>query len=196
MTRLFGCGTRRGGFEAWERPATTGEFGYDRETTGMKRTAQPASPEPPSKQVAGFIAKLEPGVAEVLRASRAALRKRFPWAIELVYDNYNFFVIGFSSTELTSDCMFSLAANAKGVGLHFYYGAMLPDPGGILLGSGTQNRFIRLENAGTLARPEVSALIDAAAAQSETPPAGRVRGYTVIKSVSVKQRPRRLAANK
>jgi len=71
----------------------------------------------------------------------------------LVYDNYNFFVVGFSATERSSDCLVSLVANAKGVGLSFYYGATLPDPANILLGSGNQNRFIRLENAATLAKP-------------------------------------------
>jgi len=82
------------------------------------------------------------------------LRKRYPTANELVYDNYNFFVIGFSATERPSDCLFSIAANAKGVGLAFYYGATLPDPHKILLGSGNQNRFIRLESAATLSKPE------------------------------------------
>ncbi len=61
--------------------------------------------ESPARQVAGFIAKFDPKVAKAIRASRAALRKRFPTANELVYDNYNFFVIGFSATERSSDCV-------------------------------------------------------------------------------------------
>ena len=150
--------------------------------------------ESPARQVAGFIAKFDSRVAKVIRASRAALRKRFPAANELVYDNYNFFVIGYSTTERPSDCMVSLAANAKGVGLSFYYGATLPDPGNILLGSGNQNRFIRLESAATLARPEVEALSRAARAHAKTqlPTTGRRR--TIIESISAKPRPRRLSA--
>ena len=62
-----------------------------------------------------------------------------------------------------------MAANASGVNLNFYYGATLPDPGKILLGSGNQNRFIRLERAADLAKPEVAALIDAATVQARTP---------------------------
>jgi hypothetical protein len=73
----------------------------------VRPTAQPASAESPAKQVAGFIAKFDPTVAKLIRASRAALRKRFRTANELVYDNYNFFVIGFSTTERPSDCMVS-----------------------------------------------------------------------------------------
>ena len=147
--------------------------------------------ESPARQVVGFIAKFDPKVAKVIRASRAALRKRFPTANELVYDNYNFFVIGYSTTERPSDCMVSLAANAKGVGLSFYYGATLPDPGNILLGSGNQNRFIRLESAATLAKPEMEALLRAATAQAKSPLPTTGRRRTIVRSVAARQRPRR-----
>lgn len=147
--------------------------------------------ESPARQVVGCIAKFDSRVAKVIRASRAALRKRFPTANELVYDNYNFFVIGYSTTERPSDCMVSLAANAKGVGLSFYYGATLPDPGNILLGSGNQNRFIRLESAATLAKPEVEALLRAATAQAKSPLPTTGRRRTIVRSVAARQRPRR-----
>jgi hypothetical protein len=144
------------------------------------------------KQMAGFLAKFDPAMARTIKACRAALRKRLPTAIELVYDNYNFFVMGFCSAERSSDCIVSLTANAKSVGLSFYWGATLPDPHGILQGSGTQNRFIRLdEGAKTLARSEVRELIDAAVEQARTP-LPKEPGYTVIRSISAKQRPRRL----
>ena len=145
----------------------------------------------PSTQLAAFIAKFDPKIARLIRACRAVLRKRFPTAIELVYDNYNFFVIGYCSTPRASDCVVSLAANAKGVGLSFYYGAKLPDPHGRLSGSGSQNRFIRLPTAATLTEPEVAALITAAAKQATTAMPSQGRGSLVIKSVSAKQRPRR-----
>lgn len=143
------------------------------------------------KQLAGFIAKFDPAMGKQIRAVRQALRKRFPTANELVYDNYNFFVIGYSSSERPSDCIVSLAANAKGVGLSFYYGATLPDPHGILLGSGNQNRFLRLDGAATLEKAEVEALLAAAAAQGKVPLPKSGRGRLIIRSISAKQRPRR-----
>ena len=63
---------------------------------------------------------------------------------------------------------------------------------GILLGSGTQNRFIRLENIAVLARPEVEALLRASVAQSKTPLPKTGRGRIIIRSIAPKQRPRRL----
>ena len=156
--------------------------------------AKPKSnPSPdPEKQLAGFIDKFEPELAGRIRSVRAALRKRLPTAFELVYDNYNFFVIGYSATERPSHAIVSLAANAKGIGLAFYYGATLPDPHGILQGSGSQNRFVRIARAEDLKNPQIEALIAAAIAQAETPLAKAGAGRLIIRSISAKQRPRRL----
>jgi hypothetical protein len=148
-------------------------------------------PAPPTQKIGGFIGKFDPAVARVIRSARTAVRKRFPTAVEIVYDNYNVLVFGFSASERPSDCIVSLAAAANGAGLSFYYGATLPDPDGILQGSGKQNRFVRLPNAKVLSEPAVAALIDAAAKQAKTPLPKSRRGYTIIKSVSAKQRPRR-----
>jgi hypothetical protein len=148
-------------------------------------------PPTPAAQVTSFIAKFDPAVAALIRSSRSAMRKRMPTALELVYDNYNFFVIGYSSTERASDCVVSLACGANGVSLSFYHGASLPDPDGVLLGSGTQNRFVRLESAKTLSTPAVERLIAAALAQATTPMPASGKTRTIVKSISAKQRPRR-----
>ena len=147
------------------------------------------------QQLETFIDKFDPEHATLIRSVRKALRQRLPTANELVYDNYNFFVIGYCSTERPSDCIVSIAAAANGVGLSFYYGATLPDPHGVLLGSGSQNRFVRLAGVETLDRPEVAALIDAAIAQGETPLPAMGGGKLVIRSISEKQKPRRRAAS-
>jgi Domain of unknown function (DU1801) len=116
----------------------------------------------PEKQLAAFICKFNSADQRLIRATRSALRKRFPTAYELVYDNYNFFVIGYSPTERPSDAILSMAARANGVGLCFLHGAKLPDPKKVLLGSGNQTRFIRIDSPQVLERPEVKALVAAA----------------------------------
>ena len=145
----------------------------------------------PEQQLAAFIAKFDSRNQALIRSVRRALRRRLPTANELVWDNYNFFVIGYSATERPSDSVVSIAAAANGVGLSFYRGATLPDPQGILEGAGVQNRFIRLHSARTLERPEVEALIAAAVAQNRAPFARSGRGKLLIRSVSKKQKPRR-----
>ncbi len=70
----------------------------------MKRADPAGEPaESPEQQVRGFISKFEPGHQTLIRAVRRALRKRFPTAYELAYDNYNFFVLGYGPTERPSD---------------------------------------------------------------------------------------------
>jgi len=157
--------------------------------------AVPSTTADAEVRLRSFIAKFEPRHQTLIRNVRKALRMRFPTANELAYDNYNFFVIGYGPTERPTDCVVSMAAGSNGVGLCFIQGARLPDPGKILLGSGNQTRFIRLESADVLARPEVEALLAAAAARSKAPFRTTGRGRLIIRAVSAKQRPRRRAAN-
>jgi hypothetical protein len=141
-----------------------------------------------------FIEKFEPKDQRLIRAVRSAVRKRFPTANELVWDNYNFFVIGYSPTERPTDSIVSIAARANGVGLCFIHGAGLPDRKKLLLGAGKQTRFIRVESARLLTDPDVEALLAAAIERAKTPPRTTGRGRLIIRSVAAKQRPRRKSA--
>jgi len=147
--------------------------------------------ESPAKQVAGFIAKFDPAIARLTRHCRSILRKRYPSAIELVYDNYNALAIGYSPTERTSDVVFSLAVYARGVNLYFMYGRSLDDPDRLLQGSGNQGAFIRLDGVETLDEENVKKLIERAVKRQRPTFGAKGRGYTIVKSISAKQRPRR-----
>ena len=138
-----------------------------------------------------FIDKFEPKHRATIRAVRKALRARFPTAHQLVYDNYNFFVIGFGPTERPSDCFISIAAAANGVGLCFLHGASLPDPARILSGSGKQTRFVRLPSADVLKELEIVNLLKLANERARAPLPASGRGKLMVRSVSAKQRPRR-----
>src|SRR5215212_3893358 len=104
----------------------------------------------PAKQLAAFVAKFDPAVAKLVRSARSVLRKRFPTAIELVYDNYNALAIGYSTTDRTSDVLFSLAVYPRWVDLYFMYGRRLPDPDKLLRGGGKQGAFVRLDDLSLL----------------------------------------------
>jgi len=61
----------------------------------MKSSSKTGMPDPNVEQrLAEFIDKFDPAHAKLIRQCRVELRKLMPTAIELVYDNYNFFVIG------------------------------------------------------------------------------------------------------
>jgi hypothetical protein len=63
-----------------------------------------------------------------------------------------------------------------------------------VLGSVKQTRFVRLEWADVLARPEAEALVAAAAALATARFRATGRVKSVIRSVSAKQQPRRTSA--
>jgi hypothetical protein len=146
-------------------------------------------------RLASFIAKFSLEHQALIQAVRKALRRRFPTAHELVYDNYNFFVIGYCPTEKPSDCLISIVASSNGVGLCFTHGASLPDPTGILAGSGKQTRSLHLEAVNLLKRPEAKELLRAAEAQAKVAMPAIGRGQLIIRSVSLRQRPRRKMPN-
>lgn len=157
----------------------------------MRANKVVVSTDSPDDQLDSFFDKYEPTIAALARACRGAMRKRMPTANELVYDNYQFLAIGYSPTERTSECIVSLAINKHGVALSFYYGATLDDPDGVLLGTGKQNRFIRLPTSSTLTEPAVESRIDAAIRQGAVPLTIGENGKLMIKSISAKQVPRR-----
>jgi hypothetical protein len=158
----------------------------------MKKATRATSARTPARQLADFLAKYEPQIGRLVRAARAKLRKRMPGAIELVYDNYNALVIGFGPSERASEAVVSLAVYPRWVNLYFLRGATLPDPERLLRGSGRQGRYTVLESADEIDRPGIRALLEAALMTSTGPQQATRRAYTVIKSVSAKQRPRRL----
>ena len=148
----------------------------------------------PKNQLDGFIAKFTPEVAAQTRKALAAMRKRLPGAIELVYDNYNALAIGFAPTERTSDVIFSIAVYPRWVSLFFYYGAKLKDPKKLLKGSGSQVRYIIFDAPTLLAKPDVNALMNQALANAKVPLDPKQKSRIVIKSIAAKQRPRRPGA--
>ena len=133
-----------------------------------------------------FIARFDPPIAKLLRQARQAMRKHFPTAVELVYDNYNALAIGWGPNERASEVIVSLAGYPRGVSLYFVQGARLEDPHGLLEGAGRQGRFIRLERVEQISDARVQSLLAAAEELGTTPLPEKGKGYTVIKSVSAK----------
>jgi hypothetical protein len=151
---------------------------------------------PAEAQIKSFLAKYAPGIAAELRAARAALRALFPRGHELVYDNYNALVFAFSPTERSSEAFLSIAGYPRWITLFFLPGTGLHDPDGLLQGSGSQVRNVRLESARQLRTPAVRKLLAQAMAphRDALKQAGPLA--TTIKGVSARQRPRRPAAAK
>lgn len=142
-------------------------------------------------QIEEFIAKYSPEIAKQLRETRTRLRSFFPSGFELVFNNYNALVFGISPTEQASEAFISIAGYPRWVTLFFLRGAKLRDPKGLLEGSGKQVRSIRLKTPADINKPEVESLIAQAVRPHESALQSAPMLTTAIKTVVVKQRPRR-----
>ncbi len=147
----------------------------------------------PEEQLAGFLAKYLPEIADLAEDIRGEMRKLYPTALELVYDNYNALVIGYGPTEKPSEAIFSIVLYPKWVSLFFLQAKGLPDPDRILCGGGTAARHIVLPSASALHLPEVRALMREAQARARVPFDAKGAHRLIIRSISPTQRPRRPA---
>src|SRR5580658_6935123 len=98
----------------------------------------------PKAQLASFLAKFTPEIEALAKEILAKMRKRYPTALELVYDNYNALAIGFGPTERSSEAIFSIALFPRWVSLFFLQANGLADPEKILRGNGSVVRHVVL----------------------------------------------------
>src|ERR1700678_3740432 len=120
-------------------------------------------------QLVGFLAKYTPEISDLAEDIRGEMRKLYPNALELVYDNYNALVIGYCPTEKPSEAIFSIVLYPKWVSLFFLQAKGLPDPDRILCGEGSTARHIVLPSAAALHLPEVQSLMQEAVARAKAP---------------------------
>lgn len=135
----------------------------------------------PEKQLEALINKWPEEMQALLLASRKGLQKRFPTVHELVYDYGKALVISYSPNERGVDAVVALSAEVKGLRLAFNHGSTLPDPRKILMGKAGIMRYILLESAKDLKRPEVEALMIAAESKLHIPIAPSGKGQLIIK---------------
>jgi len=165
-------------------------------STVAKSQAPAASSE---AQLKALIDQFDAKHQKLIRSVRAALRKRFPTANELVYDYPGSLVIGYSPSEAGIESIVSTAARKNGVELYFNSGPRLPDPKKLLQGSGKATRFVALESAAKVRNPDIEAFIVAAIGLSRVPLPSSGKGRVILKtnrSAATKKKARRPKAKK
>ena len=123
-----------------------------------KKTA----PEPVSADA--LIERQEPQVQALMRAALVLLRAAIPEPSEKVYLGWS--AIWFYTGVYTrmNELLLAIGPQKSYINLEFGDGAALPDPSGLLEGSGKRLRHVKVRAAADLERPALRALIDAAVA--------------------------------
>jgi hypothetical protein len=145
------------------------------------------------EQLAGFLARFTGEVAAQAEAILGQMRRLYPTALELVYDNYNALAIGFGPTERPSEAIFSIAVFPRWVSLFFLQAMGLPDPDRILRGNGKVARHVVLTSPAMLHEPAVRELMREAVECANVPIDPKGVHRLIIKSISPTQKPRRPA---
>jgi hypothetical protein len=148
----------------------------------------------PEQQLASFLAKYSNEVANLAEAVRGKMRKLYPTALELVYDNYNALAIGYCPSEKTSEAIFSIALYPKWVSFFFLQARGLSDPDRLLKGSGTVCKHVVMNSPNDLNEPAFRDLMHQALEIAKVPFPPKGEHLLIIKSVSANQRPRRPTA--
>lgn len=136
-------------------------------------------------QVNTLVARFAPAHQKVIGAVRRRLRKRLPTAHEVVYEYRDWFVISFSPRGHGYEGVLSIRGSENSIKLYFSRGKEMPDPAKLLRGA-SQTRWMEIEAASTLSRPEVASLIEEAIARNPVPFAPTGRGSVIIRPASAK----------
>ena len=145
---------------------------------------QAPAPTLTSAQLTAIIDARPPEMAKLTKAVLAKVRERLPGAVEMVYDKKNALVVGFCSAERVSNVINSIAVYSKWINLYFFEGDTLPDPEGLLQGTGSMVRSIRVTDAAELDRPAVKALMAEARKQADPPLNVKAQRRIVLKQSS------------
>jgi hypothetical protein len=139
-----------------------------------------------------FLSRFPPEIVALVKRCLPKLRRAFPGAHQLVYDYSSSLVVAFGMSERGYEAIVAIAIFPRWVRL--YFDKSLPDPKGLLEGSGGKVRSVTLEAASDFDHEDVQALIKAAIKHSGVtfPRTGSTR--MIIKSESKKRGPKRKAA--
>ncbi|MGA7922146.1 MAG: DUF1801 domain-containing protein [Candidatus Acidiferrales bacterium] len=125
----------------------------------------------PDRQLLSYLAPYDPHVSDLTLALRDVVLEEAPDAIESIVKGYAV-TIGFSFTgKPLKDGFCHVVTYLDHVNLGFNRGALLPDPNGVLQGTGKLIRHVTMRDQTELDRTFVRRYLQAAIEQVGGPPA-------------------------
>jgi len=143
----------------------------------------------PPADLRKFLEAYDPAISRLFFAARTAILAAAPEANELIYDAYSAVTVAYSFTDRLKEAFCHVAAYRNYVNLGFNYGAGLADPEGLLLGTGTNIRHIRISAIENLQQSAVRILISAAVEQGRSfSPEAPAVPRSMVKAIYAKKR--------
>jgi hypothetical protein len=143
----------------------------------------------PNTQFYAFLSRFPPEIVALVKRCLPRLRRAVPCSYQLVYDYPNSLVVAFSMSERGYEAIVAIGIFPRWVRL--YFDKSLPDPKGLLKGSGTKVRSVTIKAASDLDHADIQALFKAAIKRSGVTFPKTRSTRMVNKSASKKQRPKK-----
>ena len=119
----------------------------------------PADDDDLERNVDRLLAEHPPELQAIERALRATIRAAFPGAVEQV--DFGNKLIAFGRSMKIRGLLFAIIAHKGHVNLQLADGALLPDPAGLIEGTGRRIRHVKIRSVEAVASPAVQGIIAA-----------------------------------
>jgi hypothetical protein len=154
-----------------------------------------------TKDLIKFLAPFGGEIRELVLWLREFVWDLYPTANELIYDNYNALAFGWSPTDRVGHtfCSIAVGRTTKNVHFGFYWGSEIEDPEKILIGQGSQYRYLLVKNKNSFPKTYIKKLLKEAYANSFAKIKDIkqiMEGKTITKSVSTKKREKKSISNR
>jgi hypothetical protein len=106
-----------------------------------------------------LLAEPAPELQAIERALRATIRREFPDAVEQV--DFGNKLIAFGRSTRMRGLLFAIIAHRSWVNLQLADGAVLPDPDGLIEGTGKRIRHVKIRSVEAASSAPVVALVEA-----------------------------------
>ncbi len=143
-------------------------------------------PRPPDPDYLKLLVPYGEAIERLALAAREMILEEAPEANEFIYEVYTI-ADHFAFTDRPGDAFVFTTAHANWVNLGFNFGALLPDPRGLLRGEGKLIRHVRIARAADLETAGLRGLVRAAIAQAERPATRAQEPRTVVHSAKYKR---------
>jgi hypothetical protein len=108
-----------------------------------------------------IVEKADPHVCELAQKAKALIAEVYPPVVEVAWPRQRIIGYGVGPKKMSEHFCY-IAVLKERINLGFYYGAALPDPSGLLEGSGKSLRHIKISQAKQLEDPSLRELLEKA----------------------------------
>jgi hypothetical protein len=116
-----------------------------------------------------MLSDFDPAVQELAREARRLIFDVLPQTVEVVWTRQKIAGYGTGPKKMTEHFSY-ISPHKKHINFGFYYGRELPDPAGLLEGTGELMRHVKIKSVAELENPALRTMLEFAVTHRVPPP--------------------------